>query len=218
MTPPNALAERLRSDTKALHIQTERAGLMPAMLRGELAREGYCALLRNLHALYTALETALTQHATHAEVAPVVFPALFRQAALADDLAALHGADWSGGIGLQAATMAYVERLKALASAQPALLAAHAYVRYLGDLNGGQALGKIVSRAYAPEGGRGLRFYDFGTAEAVREQVRRFRSGLAALPVDALRIDALVAEARWAFTQHAELFEQLAGTRREAAA
>jgi heme oxygenase len=203
---PAGLAEQLRIGTQALHTLTERAGVMPALLRGELARERYCALLRNLHALYVALESALAQHAAHAAVAAVVFPALFRRDALADDLGTLHGSGWPQAIALQPATQAYVARLDTLAAEQPALLAAHAYVRYLGDLSGGQALGRIVTRAY----GAGARFYDFGPAEAVQTHARRFRDGLGALAADASHTEALVAEARWAFTQHRDLFEQLA--------
>ena len=203
------LAERLRSGTQDLHTVTERAGMMPALLRGELARDRYCALLRNLHALYAALEAALTQHAAHAEVAPLVFPALFRQAALADDLAALHGRDWPQAIGLERATQRYVERLQQLAAVQPALLSAHAYVRYLGDLSGGQALRKIVARAYALADDSGARFYDFGPAAAVRAHAQRFRDGLAALRADGARVDELVEEARWSFALHGELFVQL---------
>ena len=211
--PSPGLAERLRTGTRDLHTQTERAGVMPALLRGELSRERYCALLRNLHALYVALESALTQHAAHGEVAPVVFPALFRQHALADDLTALHGSDWPQAIGLQSATQHYVERLHGLAAGQPALLTAHAYVRYLGDLSGGQALRRIVARAYALTDDAGARFYDFGPSEAVRMHAQRFRDGLGALGIDVPHMEALVAEARWAFARHGELFEQLADAR-----
>jgi heme oxygenase len=211
--PSPGLAERLRSGTRDLHTQTERAGVMPALLRGELPRERYCALLRNLHALYVALESALTQHAAHGEVAPVVFPALFRQHALADDLTVLHGSDWAQSIGLQSAAQHYVERLHGLAAGQPGLLTAHAYVRYLGDLSGGQALRRIVARTYALADDAGARFYDFGPAEAVRMHAQRFRDGLGALGIDVPHMEALVAEARWAFARHGELFEQLAEAR-----
>lgn len=210
MSAPADLAERLRAGTQELHSQTERAGMMPTLLRGELARERYCALLRNLHALYAALESALTQHSAHAEVAPVVFPALFRQDSLADDLDALHGSEWPQAFALQPAMQRYVERLQGLSAEQPALLAAHAYVRYLGDLSGGQALRRIVARAYPLADDAGARFYDFGPADAVRTHARRFRDGLGAIDTDAPRTEALVAEARWAFAQHGELFEQLA--------
>ncbi len=204
------LSERLRAETRDLHTEVERAGVMAALLRGALERERYTALLRNLHALYAALEAALTRRAAHADVAPVVFPALFRQAALAADLNVLHGPGWPTDLPLQRATQTYVARLQDIDAHQPTLLAAHAYVRYLGDLSGGQMLRKIVVRGFQLEGDQGSRFYDFGEAAAVRAHLIAFRAGLAALAAGTARCDALVAEARWAFGRHGELFVELA--------
>jgi heme oxygenase (biliverdin-producing, ferredoxin) len=206
-----SLSDRLRADTRELHTAAERAGIMPALLRGTLERARYTALLRNLHAIYAALEPALVRHAAHAEVAPLVFPALFRQAALAADLAALHGPAWADELPLQPAALRGVARLHELDAQQPALLVAHAYVRSLGDLSGGQMLRTLVARSYGLAGDAGTRFYDFGDAAAVNRHQQLFRAGLAALEADAPRIDALVAEARWAFGLHAELFVELAG-------
>ena len=207
---PLGLGERLRADTRDLHTEAERAGIMPALLRGTLERARYNALLRNLHALYAALEPALTQHAAHADVAPIYFPALFRLAPLEADLAVLHGPGWPEDIALQPATQRYVARLQDIASTRPELLAAHAYVRYLGDLSGGQMLRKIVAQGYQLEGDEGSRFYDFGKPAAVRAHLQAFRVGLAGLASDGARIDALVAEARWAFGLHSALFTELA--------
>jgi heme oxygenase len=40
-------------------------------------------------------------------------------------------------------------------------LLAHAYVRYLGDLSGGQIIGGRIKRAYGLKGKEGTAFYDF---------------------------------------------------------
>jgi heme oxygenase len=47
------------------------------------------------------------------------------------------------------------------ASDQAPLLLAHAYVRYLGDLSGGQIIGGRIKRAYGLKGKEGTAFYDF---------------------------------------------------------
>jgi heme oxygenase len=205
------LAERLRAETRELHAVTERAGIMPALLRGQLDRHSYCLLLRNLHAIYAALEPALARHAAHPQLGPVVFPALFRQAALADDLTALYGSAWADDLALQPAAQRYVQRLHAIEVAAPALLAAHAYVRSLGDLSGGQLLRRIVAESLglSRDGSAGTRFYDFGPAADVARHLAAFRAGLNALPVDADQADAIVAEAKAAFERHAQLFVQL---------
>lgn len=42
------------------------------------------------------------------------------------------------GIAVAAAMRAYLARIETLAGTHPALLAAQAYLRYMGDLSGGQ--------------------------------------------------------------------------------
>ncbi len=204
------LAERLRAETRGLHAQAERSGVMAALLAGRLARDAYCALLRNLHDIYTALEAALARHREDARVAALHDPALARRAVLAADLDVLHPGAWQQAFPQEPATQIYVARLNELSvSGAPALLA-HAYVRYLGDLHGGQLLAQRVAASYALQGGSGTRFYEFGTAEEVLARRQSFRAGLAALPVSAVEADAIVAEACWAFGMHQQLFEQLA--------
>lgn len=183
---------------------------MQSLLKGRMDRPGYSALLRNLHALYATLEPALERHADHPVLAPVMLPGLWRTSALERDLASLHGPDWADAIALQPATSTYVERLRDLDAARPALLLAHAYVRYLGDLSGGQLLRGIVARSPALAGAGAIAFYEFGDAIATRELTYKFRAGLAAVPADHGLADALVGEARLAFVGHWQLFDQLA--------
>jgi heme oxygenase (biliverdin-producing, ferredoxin) len=206
---PPGLAERLRDETRPLHLQVERAGIMPTLLSGELQRAGYCALLRNLFEIYRALEDALARHAGRPEVAPVVMPELFRGAALVDDLDALHGPDWRT-LALMPAACTYVERLRAVDRTEPARLVAHAYVRYLGDLSGGQVVDRIVGKSLSLADDKGRRFYAFGDRPRVHELAARFRLGLDCTATGA-HAEAIVDEARLAFRLHARLFEELAG-------
>jgi heme oxygenase len=209
------LAQRLRDGTWALHTETERAGVMPALLRGTLPAAGFHWMQRNLYAVYAALETGLRQHAAHPLLAPLDTLPLARCSALAADLQALCGDGWAHSLPVLPVAAAYAERLRALAATQPALLAAHAYVRYLGDLSGGQALRRIVRQRggmVGEAGEAGTLFFDFGPPAQVAALARGLRSALDTLPVDETQTEALVAEARWAFAQHVALFEELAST------
>jgi heme oxygenase (biliverdin-producing, ferredoxin) len=211
-----ALPERLRLETRALHAATERTGAMAALLAGRLPRAAYVAMLRNLHAIYAALETALQAHADAEAVAALQAGSLGRATPLADDLAALHGPAWASELPLTEAARHYVARLHALlAAAAPAAappLVAHAYVRYLGDLHGGQVLQRLVGRRYGlsdEAGAPGTRFYDFGSTPQVLALRQQLRAALGGMPFDGAEQDAVVAEACWAFEQHQRLFSEL---------
>ncbi len=182
---------------------------MDALLRGHLDRHSYCLLLRSLHAIYAALEPALREHASNRLIAPLQADELFRQASLENDLGTLYGGDWAASLPLARTAVDYTHRLTTGGAAQPALLLAHAYVRYLGDLSGGQVLQGIVKASLALEGDRGTRFYRFDGSDA-RSLAARFRCALDTPVLTGEEMDAIVEEARWAFSAHTRLFEELA--------
>lgn len=202
------LRDRLRSGTHDLHTQAERSVAMQALIHGQMPLDRYCLLLRDLYAIYEALEPALAAHANHPMLAPLRDPQLSRCEALADDLDALHGPDWHTELPVSRGAQAYVARLQHLAAHAPALLAAHAYVRYLGDLSGGQLLLKRVRTMLELDGARGTRFYEFGEPGAAVLS-RQFKGGLASLPADEALIEALVGEAQRAFEMHTRMFDEV---------
>jgi heme oxygenase (biliverdin-producing, ferredoxin) len=204
------LAERLKSETRALHTAAERSSFMAMLMRGEMRPAAYCALLRNLHALYAALEPALERHATHPSIAPVCLPALWRTRAIEHDLQLLHGSGWAQALPLQAAMGLYCERLVELDAHRPGLLLAHVYVRYLGELSGGQMLRRVVAALGEGQGSHATAFYEFGDPVQTRALTQALRDGVTAVVVDAADEDALVDEARRAFELHLRLFDELA--------
>ena len=203
------LADRLRHDTAALHRQAEASTLMSALIGGTIEREAYVDLLRNLHALYVALESALARHRTDVRLAFACAPPLPRAAFIAQDIAALASDDARAPFELAPATTRYVQHLAALAEREPLRLIAHVYVRYLGDLYGGQQLARGLRHRFGLTGDEGTRFYDFGPPQALPALRAAFRSALDALPIPAEQADAVVDEARAAFERHVDLFEQL---------
>lgn len=209
LTPPDhTLGTLLRTTTAVMHRRVERGPFMSSLLRGQLDSAAYTALLHNLHALYAALEDALTAHAATPAVGPVVMPELFRRPALAADLQALGARPPAPP--LARATQQYVEHLGTISASDPGLLVAHAYVRYLGDLNGGQALRRVVARNLGLAGNAGTSFYDFGD-NATRQQLERvFRAGLESAATHQPDLQALADEALQAFERHEQLFEELA--------
>jgi heme oxygenase len=184
---------------------------MNRLLRGDMGRVAYVALLRNLLAIYAGLEPALSRHATHPALALLDLAPLARTQSLVDDLAAFGGWDVAmTSARIEPSCQLYVARLAAISSVEPDLLLAQAYVRYLGDLSGGQMLRGIVAKTMQLAPGAGIAFYDFGDASATASLAAGFRDALDAAAVDD---DAIVGEAKRAFEQHYALFEELARSR-----
>lgn len=191
------LALRLRQATAARHREVEDSALIRSLLRGQLHRHDYGRLLRNLHPIYTTLEARLPETALPEAIRD---PRLARRAALEADLDSLHGPDWQR-LPLTVATHAYQAHLQTLDAVR---LCAHAYVRYLGDLAGGQLLGRIVGDCY----GVGVAFHQFPEPGA-GPLAAAFRAALDALPLDEAEVQAMVDEAVSAFARHGALFAAL---------
>lgn len=208
------LSQALRRDTRTLHRAVEASGMMSALLRGQIDMPGYVALQRNLHAIYAALEPALQRQARHRSISPLGCARFCRLEPLTADLVELHGAAWALDIPLAPAASAYADHLQAIERQQPALLAAHAYVRYLGDLSGGQLLRGIVARSLGLADGVGTRFFDFGDAATVQALAASFRRGLDELDLAPVSEADVVHEAQHAFALHAQLFEELDAAQR----
>lgn len=210
--PTPLLAAQLRSATRTLHAEVERTGVMPDLLRGELPVDSYVALLRNLHAIYATLEPALMLRAGDPRVGLVCKTDLFRLAALESDLTALSAKNNWLELSVQEATQAYVARLLNAANEDPVRLVAHAYVRYLGDLNGGQLLARAVSRLTEHLGTSCIAFYDFGGKTVAANHARDLREALDALPLTEAETTSVVDETLWAFKQHGLIFKALSAS------
>jgi heme oxygenase len=212
--PALTLCERLRHETMAVHRALERSDLMQALLKGRMEPTLFCLMLRNLLPMYAALESGLSRNSRHPSIDPIYHDSLFRSRALATDLDALQGSAWRAELAILPVTEAYAESLMQLSASQPELLVAHAYVRYLGDLSGGQLIQNILARA--PVAGRQgsehriMAFYDFGPPAEVGHKASLLRDGINRVGHDPALAQAIVDEALRAFELHRQLFEQLA--------
>lgn len=224
-----SLARLLREGTREAHVQAERSPFMQRVLRGTVTREGYADLLRGLLQVYRALESEL--EGAPAAIRALHPPGLHRAPALEKDLAvfaseeplpgwqasALDGGPGPGRDGaaggpssLPAAAGILAGRIRQVSGQENGGgLLSHAYVRYLGDLSGGQVLGRLVRKAFGLEGGEGTAFYDFPDIPDPDAFKDGYRRALDALPLDGEEQEAVVAEARRAFALHHDLFREL---------
>ncbi|KAJ7643893.1 hypothetical protein FB45DRAFT_896370 [Roridomyces roridus] len=168
------LSDVLKEGTKQAHEEVEVSPAATAMLRGDLPREEYIRFLMMLWHIYDTFERGLERHQTHPVLAPTYNPTLLARAPpLSADIAYLLGvteAQWKSHpihTKLMAdkppALATHISEIQAISDSQdPSPLLAHAYVRYLGDLSGGQTIQRALSKAYdLTPGGAGLTFYAF---------------------------------------------------------
>ena len=206
------LASQLREGTKHSHTMAENTAYMKCFLKGIVEREPFRKLLANLYFVYTTLEAELLRHRDHPVVGLIYFPELNRQASLEKDLAFYYGDNWQSQIAPTEAGKVYVDRIKEISNSEPALLVAHSYVRYMGDLSGGQALKNIVRSALSLPPDRGTNFHQFDafpSVEARRGFKGRYRDALNSLPVDNELIEKIVAEANDAFALNRDVMHAL---------
>ncbi|MDA0266684.1 MAG: heme oxygenase (biliverdin-producing) [Cyanobacteria bacterium] len=206
------LATQLREGTKQSHTLAENTAFMKCFLKGIVEREPFRKLTADLYYVYSTLETEMHRHQDHPVVRHMIFLALERTQKLEEDLSYYYGDNWRDQIVASPEGLNYVARLQEISKTNPALLVAHAYVRYMGDLSGGQGLRHITRSALdlPPDQGTGLHEFDaLPTAEAKRFFKQTYRETLDSLPVDEALAQAIVAEANYAFALNRNVFHEL---------
>jgi len=195
----------MREATQSLHRRAERSGIVCELLAGRATRHGYALLLRNLQPAYAALESGLDLHRLTPGLGHLARPAVYRSAALAADLGALADADRLRDLPLLAAAKRYALRIEDAARGDGARLIAHAYVRYLGDLNGGRILRRLVGGSLGLTSAM-LGFYDYGAPDTAALE-SDYRSAIDAAGDSLESTAAVVAEAVEGFLLNIELSE-----------
>lgn len=203
-------AGRLRRATMAEHREAETRSFVSRLLAGRVPPAGFAALTAQYLVIYRELEAAAERMRTDPVAAPFADPALSRVATLEADLAHLCGPGWQAAVVPLEATRRYARRLSERCHTSPVHFIAHHYVRYLGDLSGGQLVGRKVAETYGL-GHEGVTFYTFDQIEDPKRYKAAYRERLDALPFAEEDLAALVAEAQFAFGLNAAVFHDLGG-------
>ena len=212
------LSAAMRDGSKTEHEAAENSTFMGELLAGRINEAGYAAYLLRLRVVYDALESVGRTHHNDPLVGAVHDQDLERLAALDADLD-----HWAPGVDRAVdspAAAAYAERILATAPEWGGLYVAHHYTRYLGDLSGGQAIGRILDREF-DLGGRGIAFYAFPAVPKPKPYKDAYRARLDALGTTPEEKARIVTEVQAAFQLNralfAELGDQLETFRREPA-
>ena len=155
-----SLSEALRERTAAVHVTAERSGIINDILKQKAGRDGYALLLRNVLPAYEALEAGLRDRGQNKVLSVFAQPGLARAQSIRNDLTQLVGENFERSVPLLDAGKQYADRVARAAEGDGMRLISHAYVRYLGDLSGGQVLKKLLGKSMElpPQA---LTLYDF---------------------------------------------------------
>jgi heme oxygenase len=185
--------------TRKLHLEAERSGIIAELLHGTASRDGYVLLLRNLHPVYREIEDGIARQRDNPILAPLAAHPLARAPAIESDLAALCGDNWQSRLPLLPAGDAYARRIRQAAEGDGSLLIAHAYTRYLGDLNGGQIVRRLLEKTLRL-GARELSHYDFSAIADPAELKGDYRRALELAGAAAPDPGAVIEEGAVAFS------------------
>ncbi|MBE9251807.1 heme oxygenase (biliverdin-producing) [Dolichospermum sp. LEGE 00240] len=205
----NDLAMKLRVGTQQAHTDSENLGFMKCFVKGVVDRDCFIQLLRNFYFVYSELEAAIEKHKQHPVISLIYFPELNRQSSLEQDMLFYYGSQWHKRIAPSPAAQAYIARIQQISTHEPALLLAHSYTRYLGDLSGGQMLQKIAQSALKLSGHEGTSFYNFQQIPDKQTFKGKYRQALDKVNIDDTTADKIVAEANHAFKLNMQILQEL---------
>ncbi|KTG41386.1 hypothetical protein cypCar_00026898 [Cyprinus carpio] len=188
------LSDQIKAATKDSHVRAENTQLMLNYQKGQITQTQYKLLLCSLYEIYRALEEELDRNAAHPAVQPIYFPQeLARLESLELDLEHFFGPHWRKRIGKNS----------------PDLLVAHAYTRYLGDLSGGQVLGKITQKSLGLSGNKGILFFSFPGVSSPNRFKQLYRSRMNSIELTEQQRQEVLDEATRAFEFNIEVFDDL---------
>lgn len=206
-TVPLSLA--MREGSQEAHTEAEGSAFMAELTSARVNPLGVRDYLLRFREVYRTMELLGAELARDPAVAAVVDPALERLPAIEADLA--YWADAAGApapeVFRSPATDAYVSRLQEARAWAP-LFVAHHYTRYLGDLSGGQVIGRVLDRELGL-GGRGTAFYAFPAIAKPKPYKDGYRSRLDALDLTPEQQQRVVGEVSIAFSLNQAVFSEL---------
>ncbi|MGQ2914984.1 biliverdin-producing heme oxygenase [Microbacterium aurantiacum] len=212
MSDPTPFSAALRERSSGAHSTSEQAGFMADLMKGEGTRDDYVALVAQHWFIYDALESAAVRMREDPIAAPFITDKLTRLPALEADLSFLLGTQWRDRITPLPTTQRYVERITQVGATWPGGFVAHHYTRYLGDLSGGQFIGRLMARRFGFET-NGIGFYLFDDIADPKAFKEIYREQLDAAPWDADEQARVIDEVLLAYRFNTELFDDLAAAK-----
>ena len=195
---------RLHARIGKAHHQAEGMPFSRALLEGRAEPVQLAALVRALAPAYALLEQEAPMLAAALGALEIPWSGLARVTALEHDLAVLRALPSTPA---SAASAAWLGRLQLLCRQAPHRLMAHVYVRYGGDLSGGQQLARQANAILEGQGLPALSFWSFG--RPIEELKQGLHDGFEAMDLSPQEEQELLDEAEEAFLLTQRLLAEL---------
>jgi heme oxygenase len=192
------LSEKIREASKPAHKAAEGSRFLQDLMAGVLPVEAYKDYITQLSKIYEQMES------WKPEGWNIFDQKLNRFDSILSDIESLDGSS----LVLNASTE-YCEYLKGLVKEKDALrMLAHHYTRYMGDLSGGQAIAKIVSRTMSiPD--TSLSFYRFEEIDDLVRYKEQYRDQLNGLALSEEEESIFIEEVSRAFELNSKILNDL---------
>jgi heme oxygenase (biliverdin-producing, ferredoxin) len=196
---------KLHAHIGKAHHQAEGMEFSRALLEGRATPLQLAGLLRALLPAYTLLEQEAPDLATALGATNIPWSDLARRHALEHDLKQLAALPATPA---SAAAASWLEQVKLLARQAPHRLMAHVYVRYGGDLSGGQQLGGQANAILSRHGLSALKFWSF--EQEIPALKKALHDGFEQMDLSEAEEEELLDEAVAAFKLTQKLLAELA--------
>ena len=176
----SGLADEMKQLTAALHILAERSGVIANILNKSVNFYSYVLYIRNLVSIYQAIESPSQSYSCNTPnlyVKPFLDERLERSKPIIKDLDNLVGRNSWMKLPLLPATVECTHHINQIKRSDSVALLAHIYVRYLGDLNGGQVLQRLLKDTLNLQD-ECLNFYKFPEIEDLKLFRINYRNAL----------------------------------------
>ncbi|PRP81804.1 heme oxygenase [Planoprotostelium fungivorum] len=211
------LTSEMHQATKMVHRELERTLWVKHLMKGKLQPMAYLDYLNSLYAIYSTMENAMRAHPENVAASCFNIPAVLRSDSLKSDIKFFETlCDASPSTRkTRSSVQTYTARLNQLSETDPSLLLSHCYVRYLGDMMGGQHIRKHLSQYWKRHDGmsmvdedKGLAFYRFPSTH-VKDIAMTTKRDMDELKLSQEERDKMIDEAVTAFELNKQLFVEL---------
>ena len=199
----------MKTATAPYHRRAEQTGIVHDILRKRVSKKAYTLYLRNLYLIYSGLEKPFASSSDGLKtVSPFLNKMVIRSEPLAVDLYHLSaGKNWQN-LPLLQSSLSYRKHIDYLRTHDPVLLLGHIYVRYLGDMNGGQVLHRLLSETLdLPH--EALNFYQYPAIHEIVSFRQAYRGLFNSVKLNAPQRRTVIETAIKAFEFNIDLSEDI---------